>query len=151
MLSKYFLNKSYFTKKKKKKKMEKLLLPVFISVLLSTWQHNSSSRLDVNVCLTWLKSDMPRCVFGMWTRHDLKLHCDVRHLSIITLSSLENKQKEWKNMHGPDLAKQVSWSYTVWSWIYHMHHLSLSISSATCQSSFMFRNKKRLVAFFNSL
>lgn len=46
---------------------------VFILVLLSTCQHNSSSRADMNMCLASLKSAVPWCGFAMWTRHDLKL------------------------------------------------------------------------------
>lgn len=42
----------------------------------------------------------------MWTGYDQKLQHDVRYLSIIALSSLENQYKKSKNILGPDLASK---------------------------------------------
>lgn len=58
---------------RKEKMGETASSTVFILVLLSTCQHNSSNSVDMNVCLAWLKSAMPWCGFAMWTRRDLKL------------------------------------------------------------------------------
>lgn len=38
---------------------------VFILLLLSTYQHNSSSRADMDVCLAWLKSVVYGCGFAI--------------------------------------------------------------------------------------